>query len=124
MFPLDSGSPFQSQIEREIESLLAKAEKQVKAEKYTYPRGENAYVTIHEVLRIDPGNGEAEMMLEKIRDEYMKLGESAFRKGDYKKAKRHFGRSGRGTTRRQRDTLGRHSMSTPALPLLRTGCQR
>jgi formylglycine-generating enzyme required for sulfatase activity len=84
----DSGSPFQSQIEREIESLLAKAEKQVKAEKYTYPRGENAYVTIHEVLRIDPGNG-----LEKIRDEYMKLGESAFRKGDYKKAKRHFGKA-------------------------------
>jgi formylglycine-generating enzyme required for sulfatase activity len=89
----DSETPFQSQIERETESLLAKAEKQVNAEKYTYPSGENAFITIQKVLRIDPGNHEAEMILENIRDEYMKLGEKSLRKGDFRKAKRHLGKA-------------------------------
>jgi tetratricopeptide (TPR) repeat protein len=85
-----SNNPVESMIGEMVDFLLVIAKEQVKKEQYTYPAGKNAFVTLQEVLRIDPDNREAKKLLESIRDAYMELGEKAFLKNDYLKARRHF----------------------------------
>jgi len=74
----------------DIISLLAKADKQFKAKKYISPLSDNAFITLKEVLKIDPENSKAKKKIEDIRDIYMAQGEEAFKDSSYVIAKTYF----------------------------------
>jgi formylglycine-generating enzyme required for sulfatase activity len=89
----ETAKPYAVRKNREIDLLLTKAEEQFRTKKLTYPGDGNAFMTAQEILSLEPGNKKALTMIEKIRDEYIQMGDNAFRKRNFKKAKMYFGRA-------------------------------
>jgi serine/threonine-protein kinase PpkA len=54
------------QEEQTVKSLLAKAERQMEAQQWTHPRGNNAFETLQEILRLVPNNRQAQQQLGSI----------------------------------------------------------
>jgi len=73
-----------------ISYLYRKAEEQLAAGKLNEPEEDNALATFNALLTLDPGNKEAMGKIEKVRDAYMAMGESALNNGKYAKAEENF----------------------------------
>ncbi len=62
----------------ELTSLLNRADSQFSRRRYTTPAGDNAYETLEEVMRLDPGNERALQKLQEMAEIYRVWGERDF----------------------------------------------
>ena len=77
----------ESEAEKEVGELLAKAENDLKVLRLTSPAGANAYERYQRALELDPGNAEAEAGILKIGEKYLELKDRALARKNFDKAK-------------------------------------
>lgn len=69
-------------IQREVAALLARAERRLEAAQLLDPPDDNAYSAYREVLRMEPGNAQAEAGLERIATRHLALAQQKWHDGD------------------------------------------
>lgn len=84
-----SEKPEMADKDTRIDALLAQAERDIKADRLTIPRGNNAFERYRDVLRIDKDNQEARAGLEKIVKRKMGIIKRYVRQGKLDKAEEH-----------------------------------
>jgi hypothetical protein len=70
------------------QSLLAEADRRIKARKLTTPEQENALVPLHQILRIDPGNKNVTQRVDSILNIYAVSGQRELEQNNPDKAQR------------------------------------
>ncbi len=69
-------------VEREVNELLARANRQRQQRRLTLPSGDNAYESYQRVLALVPGHPRAEAGLEGIADDYQRLAVARRKRGE------------------------------------------
>lgn len=70
--------------DRQMEQLLAEAQRHLEAGRLTEPQDENALRTYRGVLEIDPRNEQALQGMQAVTDRYVALAEAEFAKGEFR----------------------------------------
>ena len=76
----------QLQEEQQLEVLFLRAEEQVRAQRLTTPKGNNALETYREILQLKPEHKEALDGIQQLKTQYVQLAEKVKRQGEWEKA--------------------------------------
>ena len=83
-------SPPEPEPRNSLQGLLALADSQFSRKHYTTPKGDNAFETFREVLRLDPGNERALQTLQEMAQIYRGWGDRDFGRGNLERARQNY----------------------------------
>ncbi|MEH6823596.1 MAG: SUMF1/EgtB/PvdO family nonheme iron enzyme [Motiliproteus sp.] len=69
--------------QQQLQALMARADRQVRLERFTRPSGDNAYESYRSMLQIDPNNAQAETALRALAETLQSKAEHARAQADY-----------------------------------------
>ncbi len=72
----------------ELSLWLEKAQRRIRDDRLSFPRGESARDYVQKVLVKDPGNSKALLLQERIADRYLELARKRMNRGEHRKARR------------------------------------